>query len=50
MSQLDVEILRYEEKLLNAVKKNLPEAIIQQYNLFLSKKLLARKLATNKLH
>ena len=39
MNQLDIEIARYEDKLLNAVLHNLPEAVIQQYNNFLTQKL-----------
>jgi hypothetical protein len=38
MQQLDIEISRYEEKLLHAVSRNLPEAVIQQYNHFLEMK------------
>jgi len=46
MSQLDIEISRYEDKLLNAVLNNLPEKVIQQYNKFLALKLSEqRKLA-----
>jgi hypothetical protein len=43
MSQLDIEILRYEERLYSAVKNNLPEAIIQQYNNFLDQKLSKKR-------
>ncbi len=46
MSQLDIEISRYEDKLLNAVLNKLPESVIQQYNKFLDQKLSQqRKLA-----
>ncbi len=43
MQQLDIEISRYEEKLLRAVARNLPDAIIQQYNNFLARKLSERR-------
>jgi hypothetical protein len=46
MQQLDIEISRYEEKLLRAVARNLPDAIIQQYNNFLERKLSERKMLT----
>ncbi len=45
MSQLDIEIKRYEERLFSAVKNNLPEVIIQQYNQFLGQKLSEKKQA-----
>ena len=39
MSQLDIEISRYEDMLLRAVLIKLPEAVIQQYNRILDQKL-----------
>ncbi len=39
MNQLDIDIRRYEERLFSAVKNNLPEVVIQQYNCFLGQKL-----------
>ncbi len=39
MNQLDIEISRYEDRLLDAVLNNLPETVIQQYNKFLAQKL-----------
>ncbi len=43
MNQLDIEIRRYEERLFSAVKNNLPEVVIQQYNRFLGQKLSEKK-------
>ena len=39
MSQLDIEISRYEDMLLRAVLIKLPETVIQQYNRILDQKL-----------
>jgi len=44
MSQLDLEISRYEDMLLRAVLIKLPEAVIQQYNRILDQK-MSQKLA-----
>ncbi len=43
MKQLDIDIKRYEERLFSAVKNNLPEVVIQQYNCFLGQKLSEKK-------
>lgn len=50
MNQLDLDILRYEEKLLSAVQRNLPESIIQQYNTFLEKKIAEKRNREKHLH
>ena len=50
MCQLDIDILRYEEKLLSAVQRNLPDSIIQQYNNFLGQKLSEKRKITRKIH
>jgi len=46
MSQLDIEISRYEDMLLRAVLIKLPDAVIQQYNRILDQK-LSQKTAQN---
>jgi hypothetical protein len=43
MNQLDIEITRYKQKLSNGMKRNLPMAVLQQYNNYLQKKLLERE-------
>ncbi|MCW8929515.1 MAG: hypothetical protein OQL19_04675 [Gammaproteobacteria bacterium] len=50
MNQLDIKIKRYEERLFSAVKNNLPEAIIQQYNSFLGQKLSEKKQEKTKIN
>ncbi len=50
MQQLDIEILRYEEKIQNAVSRNLPDAVIKQYYHFLAQKRSEKKMLSETKH
>ena len=38
MTQIDIEISRYEANLSKAIEKKLPEGVIQQYRQYLNRK------------
>ncbi len=39
MTQIDIEIERYKQKLSKAVERQLPKAVIQQYSKYISRKM-----------
>lgn len=43
MTQIDLELSRYKANLSRAVERNLPEAVIQQYEQYISRKTLEKQ-------